>query len=47
MKTFIVYLKGIEVGYIKAKGHNEAEKKAQKKYSNYKSYEVSVSYTEL
>lgn len=47
MKTFIVYLKGIEVGYIKAANHNAAEKKAQKKYKNYKSYEVCVSYTEL
>ena len=47
MKTFIVYLKGIEAGYIKAANHNAAEKKAQKKYSDYKSYEVSVAYTEL
>ena len=47
MKTFIVYLKGIEVGYIKAANHNAAEKKAQKKYNNYKAFEVSVSYTEL
>ena len=47
MKTFIVYLKGVEAGYIKAKGHNEAEKKAQKKHNNYKAFEVSVAYTEL
>lgn len=47
MKTFIVYIKGVEVGYIKANNHNSAEKKAQNKYKNYKSYEVSVSYTEL
>lgn len=47
MKTFIVYVKGIEVGYIKANNHNEAEKKAQNKYRDCKSYEVSVSYTEL
>lgn len=47
MKTFIVYLKGIEVGYIKAANHNAAEKKAQKKYNDHKPYEVSVAYTEL
>jgi len=47
MKMFIVYLKGIEVGYINAKSHNEAENIAQKKYNNYKPYEVSVAYTEL
>lgn len=47
MKTFIVYLKGIEAGYIKATNHNAAEKKAQKKYNNYKAFEVSVAYTEL
>jgi len=44
MKTFIVYNeKGIEVGYIKAGGHNAAEKKAQKKYGA----KASVAYTEL
>jgi hypothetical protein len=47
MKTFIVYVMGSEVGYIKAKNHNEAEKKAQNKYNKYKPYQVSVSYTEL
>ena len=44
MKTFIVYVDGTEVGYIKAGGHNAAEKKAQKKYPG---RNVSVAYTEL
>ena len=48
MKTFIIYVKGIEVGYIKAANHNAAEKKAQKKYeSTCQPHEVSVAYTEL
>lgn len=34
MKTYIVYINGIEKGYIKASSHNSAEKKAQKKYGN-------------
>ena len=46
MKTFIVYLKGIEVGYLKAKNHNDAEKKAFKKY-NADCRTVSVAYTEI
>ena len=46
MKTFIVYLKGIEVGYLKAKNHNDAEKKAFKKYKG-DCRTVSVAYTEL
>ena len=41
MKTYIVYVDGIEVGYIKAASHNAAEKKAQKKYPN---RQVSVAY---
>jgi hypothetical protein len=44
MKTYIVYLDGVEVGYIKARSHNAAEKKAQKKYPG---RNVSVVYTEL
>jgi hypothetical protein len=47
MKTYIVYVKGVERGYIKAASHNAAEKKAQKKYNDCKPHEVSVSYTEL
>lgn len=46
MKTFIVYVKGIEVGYIKAANHNAAEKKAYKKY-NGDCRTVSVAYTEI
>jgi len=44
MKTYIVYVDGIEVGYIKAASHNAAEKKAQKKHPN---RQVSVAYTEI
>lgn len=44
MKTYIVYVDGIEVGYIKAGSHNSAEKKAQKQYPN---RQVSVAYTEI
>ena len=44
MKTYIVYdERGIEVGYIKAGGHNAAEKKARKKWGA----KASVAYTEL
>jgi len=44
MKTYIVYVDGVEMGYIKAGSHNSAEKKAQKKYPN---KNVTVVYTEL
>ena len=44
MKTYIVYVDGIEVGYIKAASHNAAEKKAQKKYTGRLVYVV---YTEI
>ena len=44
MKTYIVYVNGVDKGYIKASSHNAAEKKAQKKYPN---QVVSVSYTEI
>ena len=47
MKTFILYVQGIEKGYIKAANHNAAEKKAQAMYRFLKPYEVSVAYTEL
>jgi hypothetical protein len=47
MKTYIVYLNGVETGYIKAASHNAAEKKAQKKYNNTKPQNVSVTYTEI
>jgi hypothetical protein len=44
MKTYIVYIDGNEVGYIKAGSHNSAEKKAQKKYPG---KNVTVVYTEI
>ena len=44
MKTYIVYVNGVEVGYIKAGSHNAAEKKAMKKHHG---KNVDVSYTEL
>lgn len=44
MKTYILYLDGIECGYIKAGSHNAAEKKAKKKHPT---KNVSVAYTEL
>jgi len=51
MKDYIVYVNGLEVGYIKAGSHNSAEKKARKKYctSPYLATPsaVSVVYTEL
>jgi len=44
MKTYIVYdPRGDEVGYIKARGHNEAEAKAIRIYGA----GSSVCYTEL
>jgi len=48
MKTYIVYVKGVEQKeYIKAGSHNAAEKKAQKKFPHVKPHEVSVAYTEI
>jgi hypothetical protein len=44
MKTYIVYVDGVEVGMLKAGSHNAAEKKAQKKYPG---KQVSVAYTEV
>lgn len=44
MKTYIVYVNGEEVGYIKAGSHNSAEKKTQKKYPG---KTVWVAYTEI
>jgi len=45
MKTYIVYCDGVEVGMIKAKSHNAAEKKAKKLYP--RANDVSVAYTEV
>lgn len=47
MKTYIVYVLGVEKGYIKARSHNEAEKKAQKKFNYVNPLQVSVAYTEI
>lgn len=44
MKTYIVYVNGVEVGYVKAGSHNAAEKKAQKKHPG---KNVTVCYTEV
>jgi hypothetical protein len=34
MKTYIVYVDGIDVGYIEAENRNSAYKKAKDKYPN-------------
>lgn len=44
MKTYIVYVDGVEVGMIKAASHNAAEKKAMRRYPG---KQVSVAYTEV
>jgi len=47
MKTYIVYVDGLEVRKIKAGNHNAAEKKAQKLYPALPRHRVSVAYTEV
>ena len=50
MKTYIVYLKGEEVGMIKAASHNAAERKAYAKFKDRVEnprLEISVAYTEI
>ena len=46
---YIVYVDGIEVGYVKAGSHNAAERKAQKlhKCPHGEAWHVMVAYTEL
>ena len=44
VKTYIVYVDGMEAGMLKASGHNAAEKKAAKKFPG---RNVSVAYTEV
>ncbi len=44
MKTYIVYVNGIEARTIKAKNHNAAEKKAKQLYPD---ANVMVEYTEV
>jgi hypothetical protein len=40
MKTFIVYVDGMEKGYINARNHNSAERKAKDKYGTVNHSEV-------
>lgn len=47
MKTYIVYVDGIEQTTIKAASHNAAEKRAFKIYPNVPQHLVSVEYTEI
>lgn len=49
MKCYRIYVDGVEIKnrLIKAKGHNEAEKKAKELYPVEPSYRVSVEYTEV
>lgn len=46
MKTYIVYVKGIEVGYTKARSRKLAEKKAAKEHK-VEPRHVDVVYTEV
>jgi hypothetical protein len=47
MKTYIIYVDGVEVRMIKARGHNEAEKKAWALCPQHDRFRVSVAYTEV
>lgn len=50
MKTYIVYVNGVEKGMIKASGQNAAEKKAKAKYPKEAAEHplgVTVEYTEV
>ena len=47
MKTYIVYVCGVEKGYVKAANHYAAERKAFKMFPDFAPYHVSVAYTEL
>lgn len=47
MRAYIVYVDGVEVGLIKAGGHNAAERKAQAKHKDKAPGRVSVAYTEV
>ena len=50
MKTYIVYVNGIEMpDLIKAGSHNAAEKKARNRYVDFdiEAKDISVSYTEV
>ena len=48
MKTYIVYVNGIEKTMIKAASHNAAEKKAKAKFPKEAAeHAITVSYTEV
>jgi hypothetical protein len=46
MRVYIVYLDGIEVGRIRAKGHNAAERAASVRWG-VDANRISVAYTEI
>jgi hypothetical protein len=46
MKLYIVYVCGVEKGYVKAANHNAAERKARKMFPDFAAV-VSVAYTEV
>lgn len=45
MKTYIVYIDGREEGYIKARNHNDAERKAKLMFGGLG--DIMVAYTEV
>lgn len=49
MKTYLVFVDGVEVPglIIRAKNHNSAERKAQKRFPNHPPHKVWVAYTEI
>jgi len=47
MKTYIVFINGSEVGYIKAGSKQSAEKKAAKKYPDASPSSIQCVYTEF
>jgi hypothetical protein len=48
MKTYIVYIKGVEQnGYVKAANLSAAEKKAKKKYPMASPFDIQCVYTEI
>ena len=47
MKTYIVYVVGVEKGYVKAANHYAAERKAYKMFPDFAPRHVSVVYTEI
>lgn len=47
MKTYIVYIDGAQIEYIKAGSHNAAERKARKRWPEYEHARITVVYTEI